>query len=81
MNRAMERKLASGDALDVSAFKRTPDGHYVIPEGTDLEGDFCDAQTEEWIWSIGRDLETGITLASTSTVFYQNPGYECLWLR
>lgn len=80
-NKAMERKLESGEAQDVSSFERTPEGYYVVPEGTDLETDFCDSKTEEWIWSIGRNKQTGVMLAATAGVFYQSPQYECLWLR
>lgn len=86
INKAMEEKLNSGSAVDLSGLQRTPSGDYILPaawwgEAELLGRDFCDAKTEEWMWSIGRDLESGDILASTSTKFYQNPEYECLWLR
>lgn len=56
--------------------------------------DFADITTEQWIWSIGRALKTfrikgdvdylvhkDQVLASTSTSFYQNEYFDCLWLR
>lgn len=76
----MLEKLNKRDAVDVSAFARNADGDYILPDYAD-DVDYCDAKTEEWIWSIGRDLKTGQILASTSPKFYQNTGYECLWLR
>jgi hypothetical protein len=40
-----------------------------------------DPKTEEWMWSIARDLQSGPFLASTMDKFYENRSYECLWLR
>ncbi len=55
-NRAMQRKLDKGECLDVSACARIANGDYVLR--IFLEGvDYCNAQTEEWIWSIGKLLE------------------------
>ncbi len=79
-NLAMKRKLESGECRDVSRCARTPDGDYVL-EHFEEEVDYANAETEEWIWSIGRDRATGQILASHSTRFYQNPAYECVWLR
>jgi hypothetical protein len=79
-NLRMEEKLKSGDCLDVRK------------EGSSLGGgrfqlarfveyvDYCDAETESWIWSIGRN-ESGTIFASTSAEFYQNEAFECLFLR
>lgn len=43
--------------------------------------DYCIAQTEEWIWSIGRRRSDGAILASTDSRYYSNPEFECLFLR
>jgi hypothetical protein len=89
MNRAMERKLRTHRAIDVSGCKRTATGDYILPEFVD-DVDYCDAQSEEWIWSIGkllrplpsvmannerRELPAGTFLASTSSRYY-NPDCE-----
>lgn len=84
-NLAMERKLEKGAAVDVSACKR--EGPYYILEGDQIPDprgempDYCDAQLERWIWSIGRRYSDGVVLASTDGDLYQNDGCECLWLR
>jgi len=76
----MQEKLQSGDAIDLSDCKRTPDGDYIVTNF--VEGvDYCDTKTESWIWSIGKNLETGQVVASTSTKFYGDPNYKCVWLR
>lgn len=90
-NKAMERKLQKKEATDLSGLPRTPAGDYVLLllllewrgriDRNTFVMDFCDAKTEEWIWSIGRDNESGDILASTTAKFYQNPAFECLWLR
>ena len=80
MNLSMERKLRAGEAIDVSKCKRNTDGDYILTEFND-NTDYCDAKTETWIWSIGKSRETGIILASSSTKFYNNPKFECLFLR
>ena len=43
--------------------------------------DYCDAQEQCWIWSIGENVNSGQIRASTTTKFYQAPGWKCLWLR
>jgi hypothetical protein len=79
-NRAMLRKITSGQCIDISDCMRTVDGHYVLREF--VEGkDYCDAADEAWIWSIGKHRETGIILASRASDLYQNPEVECLFLR
>lgn len=81
-NKAMERKLKSGRAKDVSPF-RTQTGRYELPPGFFEEDvDYCDAKLEAWIWSIGKErTSAGRIFASTSGEFYQAEAYECLWLR
>jgi len=79
-NKAMERKLQNGDAVDVSGFARDKDGNYVLPDYADGI-DYADKQREDWIRSIGRRRSDGVILAATDTRFYQNDAFECLWLR
>lgn len=82
---AMERKLRSGKAIDVSDCPR--EGRYYVLDATqagiaEAGGiDFCDARTEAWIWSIGRRHADGVVLASTGGDLYQNPAFKCIWLR
>lgn len=92
-NRAMARKLVQGRALDVrtmmlqvepatATHRWWPDGAliFTLREYVDNK-DYCDVETERWIWSIGRCLLDGRILASTDLRFYENPDFECLWLR
>ena len=80
-NRAMAEKLAHNDAIDLSKCAREGD-FYVLPAGMFQEGvDYCNAKTEAWIWSIGRRLSDDVILASHTGELYQNPLFECLWLR
>lgn len=79
--RAMRDKLRSGEAKDVAPFEAAG-GDYRLPEGFFREGlDYCDAGRQAWVWSIGRHRETGVVWASRSPSKYQNPAFECLWLR
>lgn len=80
-NVAMKRKLDTGAAIDVGPFKREG-GYYVVPaDKFDADADYCDAAITIWIWSIGRRRSDGVILASTKSDLYQNPHFECLWLR
>jgi hypothetical protein len=80
MNRSMLRKLVRGEVIDVSECDRTDDGFYVLKRF--VEGkDYADCAEEEWIWSIGKRRTDGVILASTSNVLYQNPDFDCLFLR
>ena len=61
INKAMERSVADGDALDISQCERTADGDYILDErlakmAIEHSIDFCDAKEEGWIWSIGQSL-------------------------
>jgi hypothetical protein len=79
-NKAMARKLRAGEAIDLAKNQETATGDYLL--NTFVEGkDYCDSRKEFWIWSIGRHIESGFILASTTTKFYQNPKFECLFLR
>lgn len=79
-NKAMARKLRAGQAIDVSGNLKTEEGYYILDDFFD-EKDYCNSQTEEWIWSIGISYQTGQVHASDASVFYQNENYECLYLR
>lgn len=82
-NKAMERKLRSGKAIDISTVRHHRQGHvtwYFLYEY--IAGcDYCDAKAERWIWSIGKRLSDGNLIASTGVDLYQNEAFECLWLR
>jgi len=87
INLRMEEKIKKREALDLSKCPRIGES-YVM---TNLFGevhvkfidgmDYCDAQTEQWIWSIGHSLHSPLILASTSGIFYENHNYHCLFLR
>ena len=88
MNFPMHKMVKSGEALDVREIGIVADGEqqkplpevFLIAKFT--EGlDYCDLQTERWIWSIGRHVRSRTAYAATDTRFYQNPEFECLWLR
>lgn len=81
MNKAMQRKLRSGDCLDVRKVgEEIAPGIYQLREFQEL-ADYCDAEKEAWIWSIGRHDKTGIIYASLDARFYQHPEVTCLFLR
>lgn len=80
-NKSMERKLQNGEALDVRKVgKQIAPGRFQLRRFVE-DVDYCDAEKEEWIWSIGKAKSDGAIIASTCTEYYQNPEYECLWLR
>jgi hypothetical protein len=79
-NKAMERKVLTGECLDISKHRNADEGVYVLPEFIDGK-DYADCEREAWIWSIGRELATGKIVASTDTRYYQHPEFECLFLR
>ena len=82
-NKSMERALEDGTCIDVNVigvpYTQFP-GVWVLDNF--LEGmDYCDADGEDWIRSIGKDIQTGKIYASSDNRFYQNPKFVCLWLR
>lgn len=79
VNMRMKEKLSAGEAIDVSKCKRS--GNDYILTSFHADKDYCDADLEHWIWSIGCRKSDGAILASTTTHLYQNPDFECLWLR
>lgn len=85
-NQAMQRKLTSGQAVDISPYRTDfpADGlhAYVLPDELLKDGrDYCDAELERWVWSIGRHRTTAELHASLSARHYGHPQYECVWLR
>jgi len=95
-NKAMEKKIATGEALDLKDCDRVksedwPGEAYLIPEDSEVarrlehgDGvDICDSSKELWMWSVGRRVEDDKLFASAfyPPVFYEKPGYNCLWLR
>lgn len=80
-NQAMQSKLNTGECLDVREIgEQQSNGDFLLHEYHD-NVDYCDAEKEEWIWSIGKHKLSGKIYASKTGKFYQNPDYECLWLR
>jgi hypothetical protein len=84
INLAMQRKLRAREAIDVSGCRRTATGDYILKEFR-YDTDYCDAKTEDWIWSVGKVLKplpsvmadgsretlpAGTFLASTSARHY-----------
>jgi len=81
-NLRMKEKLDNGEAIDLSQCEREGNSYIIPPEMFRDDGvDYCNAKTEQWIWSIGRRYSDGLILASTRTEYYQNDKFECLWLR
>lgn len=80
-NQAMQRKLTSRECLDVRALgEEIEPGLYRLDHFIE-DVDYADAETETWVWSVGKSKDDGKIYAATDTRFYQNPAYECLWLR
>jgi hypothetical protein len=80
-NRAMQRKLDAGEAFDVRRVgEEIEPGVFRLVDFI-LDVDYCDAQNEVWIFSIGEQIRSGEIHAATDTRFYQNPDYKCVWLR
>lgn len=80
---AMLRSLLEGDTLDVRAIGesvRGKPGVFQLP-GCMSGVDYADVDNAAWIHSIGRHKKTGKIHASLDARFYENPDYECLWLR
>jgi hypothetical protein len=77
----MREKLDLGECVDVNTIGHSIGaGAYVLKSYEDGK-DYCDAASEAWIWSIGRHAASGTIFAAIDNRFYQNPHYECLWLR
>lgn len=85
MNLSMKKCLETGEALNLRKIgKEVSPGTFELAPGTFREGaDYADPETERWAWSIGKRKSDGVVFASTDAtcIYYQNPEYECLWLR
>ena len=81
INKAMESKLRRGHALSVlKEGARVDSSSYLLRRF--VEGkDYCDPVRELWIWSIGRNVFDGRIMAATDARYYQDPNWECLFLR
>ena len=83
-NLAMKKKLDAGIAYDVNAVGKMVEGFEGVVwelQRYENDSDYCDAVQEQWIWSIGQRVTDKRIFAATDTRFYQNPMFECLWLR
>jgi len=85
-NQAMRRKVNKGMAVDIGGYPKDEHGRFILPDGIFQEGadlDYCDMRNDAWVWSIGRRKADGVVLASVKAFpeFYQNPEFDCLWLR
>lgn len=78
-NAAMQRKIDDKEAIDLSGFPR--EGTFYVLSHFVEDKDYCVLETAEWVWSIGRRHRDGVVLASTGSGLYQNPDFECLFLR
>jgi hypothetical protein len=82
MNERMQEKLSALEAIDVRGI-----GTELEPGVFELRAflgdgmDYCDGQNWSWIWSIGIEKATGRIHAAVDGRFYQNPLYDCVWLR
>ena len=74
MNRAMHRKLRDRRAIYLS--DRPREGNYYVLDRVVDGMDYCNPDTDTWIWSIGRRLADDVILASATTDLYQNPEFE-----
>jgi hypothetical protein len=89
INKAMEKRIAEGEAIDISNISdvtigtsEKPVTFKFKPHVQDIMSvDYCHAPTESWIWSIGRSKETGVIYAAVDGRYYMNDKFECLWLR
>lgn len=80
-NKSMEHALRAGQALSVLVEgRKIDDGLYELRRFVDGK-DYCDPQREWWIWSVGRHVFDGRIMAATDVRFYQDPNWECLFLR
>jgi len=82
-NLAMMEKLKTGEAIDVGIIGEP---YANFPGVWRLENyldnvDYCDSESEQWIWSIGRHKITGEIFAAVDARFTDNPMFDCLWLR
>ncbi len=82
-NLRMAEAIKEGECLDIREIgKPVPGtGEEIFELDKFIDGkDYCDAQREWWVWSIGQGMD-GKIFAAFDTRFFRNPQYECLWLR
>lgn len=88
-NKAMQRAIEAGAALNLADFQKNEDGDYILSPALnrhDIDGqDLCDSETESWIWSVGL-FKDGTLIASSrpypNCKFYPSTdAYKCVWLR
>lgn len=83
VNYPMAEKLDSGEAIDVTMVGDPVPGFpgvWVMEDFLD-DMDYCDGLNGYWIFSIGKHRSTGKYYAAIDNRFYQNPMFECVWLR
>lgn len=82
-NQSMMAKLKNGEAIDVGVIGSPYQGFAGVWKlESYLDGvDYCDSESEQWIYSIGKDKVTGEVFAATDTRFVDNPKFDCVWLR
>ena len=78
-----KRKLENEECIDIAKCRTNAAGivQYNLGGIFHEDVDYCDAEREEWIWSIGKHNKTGEYHAATDTRFYQHTQYECVFLR
>lgn len=92
INRAMARKLASGEAINVELIGTLVEhiglgdlglvGTWYLGEKWLWEGyDLCVGKGEAWVWSVGKRKTDGKIFAALDERFYGRDDFECLWLR
>lgn len=79
----MQEKLKNGEALDVTVIGSPVEGQPGVWKlESYLEGlDYCDGNSETWIYSIGFDPKTNEFFAASDYRFVENPAFVCVWLR
>lgn len=80
-NLAMLKMLVEGEALDVRRVGvQVAEGIFRL-QRFDENKDYCDSVKERWIWSVGKNVFDGRIEASSDTRYYNDPNWECLFLR
>jgi hypothetical protein len=80
-NISMASALKVGHCLDVRREGRElSEGVFQLKRFID-HVDYCDTLKERWIWSIGKNVHDGRIQASVDTRYYNDPNWECLFLR
>ena len=80
-NLAMKELLAKADCIDLAQLgQEQSDGTFLL-EQSFPNFEYIHSTSERWVISIGRRLSDGKILAAFDSRFYQDPNYECVWLR